>query len=99
PEANIEAALHVAHAITVHRAEKELDLVTVADDLKSSDDAGAAGIFDSELTSGVYYGYAVIDVPGLVSNLSGVPAKEWLSPQTSREMAAEVAARLVQLIA
>ena len=99
PEANIEAALHVAHAITVHRAEKELDLVTVADDLKTSGDAGAAGVFDSELTSGVYYGYAVIDVPGLVSNLSGVPAKEWLSPQVDRETAGEVAARLLQLIA
>ena len=99
PEANIEAALHVAHAITVHRAEKELDLVTVADDLKTSGDAGAAGVFDSELTSGVYYGYAVIDVPGLVSNLSGVPAKEWLSPQVDRETAGEVEARLLQLIA
>jgi CRISPR system Cascade subunit CasC len=99
PEANIEGALHVAHAITVHRAEKELDLVTVADDLKTSSDAGAAGVFDSELTSGVYYGYAVIDVPTLVSNLSGVPAKQWLSPQVDRETAAEVAARLVHLIA
>ena len=99
PEANIEAALHVAHAITVHRAEKELDLVTVADDLKTSGDAGAAGVSNSELTSGVYYGYAVIDVPGLVSNLSGVPAKEWLSPQVDRETAGEVAARLLQLIA
>ncbi len=99
PEANIEASLYVAHAITVHRAEKELDLVTVVDDLKSSEDAGAAGVFDSELTSGVYYGYAVIDVPGLVSNLAGVQAKEWLAPGADREAAAEVAARLVHLIA
>lgn len=99
PEANIEAALHVAHAITVHRAEKELDLVTVVDDLKTSDDAGAAGVFDAELTSGVYYGYAVIDVPSLVSNLTGVQSREWLSPGVDRESSAEVAARLVQLIA
>ncbi len=99
PEANIEAALHVAHAITVHRAEKELDFVTVADDLKASDDAGAAGVFDAELTSGVYYGYAVIDVPALVSNLTGVPANMWLAPGVERETSGEVAARLVHLIA
>ncbi len=99
PEANIEAALHVAHAITVHRAEKELDLVTVVDDLKTSADAGAAGVFDAELTSGVYYGYAVIDVPTLVSNLAGVPAKDWLSPEIDRTSSGEVGARLLHLIA
>jgi len=98
PEANIEAALHVAHAITVHRAEKELDLVTVVDDLTAGD-AGAAGVFDAELTSGVYYGYAVIDVPTLVSNLTGTQAKDWLSPSVNRDTASEVAARLIQLIA
>jgi CRISPR system Cascade subunit CasC len=99
PEANIEAALSVAHAITVHRAEKELDLVTVVDDLQSGRDAGAAGVFDAELTSGVYYGYAVIDVPTLVSNLSGVPSKEWLASGVRRGTAGEVAARLIHLIA
>lgn len=51
PEANVEAALHVAHAITVHQSEKELDFLTVVDDLKrASDDAGTAGIFEAELT-------------------------------------------------
>jgi CRISPR system Cascade subunit CasC len=99
PEANIEAALNVAHAITVHRAEKELDLVTVVDDLKTSDDAGAAGVFDTELTCGVYYGYAVIDVPTLVSNLAGVQARDWLAPGVDRGPASEVAGRLVHLIA
>ena len=50
PEANIDAAVHVAHAITVHKAEKELDYLTVVDDLKSEEDeAGVAGIFDAEL--------------------------------------------------
>src|SRR5262249_6048719 len=43
PEANIDAALHVAHAITVHKAEKELDFLTVVDDLRGpGDEAGAA---------------------------------------------------------
>jgi CRISPR system Cascade subunit CasC len=100
PEANIEAALSVAHAITVHRAEKELDFLTVVDDLKSSEDsAGSAGVFDSELTSGLYYGYAVIHVPTLVSNLAGVPAQEWLGRSVDRRLAGEVASRLIHLVA
>jgi CRISPR system Cascade subunit CasC len=52
-----------------------------------------------ELTSGLYYGYAVIDVPALVSNLTGTPAKEWLGPDADRRLAGEVASRLVFLIA
>lgn len=73
-EANRDAAIHVAHALSVHAIERELDFMTVVDDLKSQDDsadAGAAGVFDMELSSGVYYGYVVIDVPLLVSNLGG----------------------------
>jgi len=100
PEANTEAALHVAHAITVHQSERELDFLTVVDDLRqANDDASTAGIFESELTSGLYYGYAVIDVPTLVSNLTGAPAKEWLASNVDRELAAEVASRLLYLIA
>lgn len=100
PEANIEAALHVAHAITVHRAEKELDFLTVVDDLRgANDEAGAAGVFDAELTSGLYYGYAVIDVPTLVSNLTGTPARDWLRRDIDRRLAGEVASRLIHLIA
>jgi CRISPR system Cascade subunit CasC len=72
--ANTEAAIHVAHAFTVHEEESESDYFTVVDDLKDragGDDAGSAGIFEMELTSGLYYGYVVVDVPGLVANLGG----------------------------
>ena len=70
--ADRDAAVHVAHALTVHSLERELDFVTVVDDLKKAslgDDSGGAGMFDAELTSGVYYGYCVVDVPLLVSNV------------------------------
>ncbi len=74
PAANTEAAIHVAHALSVHGLERDLDFMTVVDDLKSihqGDDAGAAGIFDLELTSGLYYGYVVVDVALLIANLAG----------------------------
>ena len=72
PAANIDAAIHVAHAFTVHQEESESDYFSVVDDLQQDDeDAGAAHIGDMELTAGLFYGYVVVDVPGLVSNLTG----------------------------
>lgn len=73
PSANTDAPIHVAHAFTVHPLERELDFMAVVDDLKvrsEGDDSGAAGVFDMELSSGLYYGYTVVDVPLLVSNLN-----------------------------
>jgi CRISPR system Cascade subunit CasC len=70
-EANIDAAIHVAHAFTVHAEETESDYFTVVDDLRGAEtgESGTAGIFDTELTSGLFYGYVVVDVPSLVKNL------------------------------
>lgn len=69
PKANTDAAIHVAHAFTVHAEESESDYFTVVDDL--SPNAGTAGIFETELTSGLFYGYVVVDGPGLVANVGG----------------------------
>jgi CRISPR system Cascade subunit CasC len=72
PKANIDAPVHVAHAFTVHAAEAEDDYFTAVDDLKKEeDDSGADTIQETELTSGLYYGYAVIDLPGLIANCGG----------------------------
>ena len=98
PGANIEAAIHVAHAFTVHREESESDYFSVVDDLQRDDeDAGAAHIGDMELTAGLFYGYVVVDVPGLASNLTGCGAGDWLD--TDRELAAKVVQHLIHLIA
>lgn len=69
PDANTDAAIHVAHAFTVHREESETDYFTVVDDLESG--TGAGGIFDTELTAGLFYVYVVVDVPLLIANLGG----------------------------
>lgn len=100
-KANTDAAIHVAHAITVHEEQPELDYFTVVDDLRSRDedsDSGAAGVFDTELTSGLYYGYVVVDVPLLVSNLTGADRKDW-NGDVDRDLAARVLENLVWLIA
>ena len=88
-EANIDAAVHVAHAFTVHAEETESDYFTVVDDLQRvQDDVGADHIGEVELTSGLFYGYVVVDRPVLLDNLGGDAA-----------MAGEVVTRLVSLIA
>ncbi len=72
PEANIEAPIYVAHAFTVHRAETEGDYFTAVDDLKrDDDDSGADTIQETELTCGLFYGYVVVDMPGLIGNCGG----------------------------
>ena len=98
PGANIDAAVHVAHAFTVHTEESESDYFSVVDDLQGDDeDPGAAHIGDMELTAGLFYGYVVVDVPGLVSNLTGSDSADWQS--ADRELAATVVKHLVHLIA
>ena len=89
PEANLDAAVHVAHAFTVHEEESESDYFSVVDDLKRDDeDAGAAHINETELTAGLFYGYVVLDRGMLLRNLGG-----------DTDMAGAIAQRLVHLIA
>ena len=71
PKANIEAPVHVAHAFTVHAEEAESDYFIAADDLARDEDTGADTIQEAELTSGLFYGYVVVDIPGLLANLGG----------------------------
>ncbi len=86
-DANITAPIHVAHAFTVHAEEAESDYFTAVDDL-GGDDPGADTIQETELTSGLFYGYVVIDLPGLVANLGN-----------DTDLAGRVLFNLVHLIA
>lgn len=95
--ANIDAPIHVAHAFTTHAEETESDYFAVVDDLSGPADAGADHIGEVEINSGLYYGNVVIDVPGLVSNLTGTDQSKWT--EADRTLAAEVVAHLINLIA
>jgi CRISPR system Cascade subunit CasC len=86
--ANITAPVHVAHAFTVHGEESEADYFTAVDDLSLAE-TGADIIQETELTSGLFYGYVVVDLPVLVENLG--PA--------APDLAGPVLHNLVHLIA
>jgi CRISPR system Cascade subunit CasC len=92
--------VHVAHAFTVHAEESESDYFSAVDDLlQVGEDAelGSGHIGTTELTSGLYYGYVVVDVPLLVSNLTGCDVKAWA--EQDRGLAGDVVDRLIRLIA
>jgi CRISPR system Cascade subunit CasC len=86
PDANTDAAIHVAHAFTVHAEQSETDYFTVVDDLETG--TGAGGVFDTEINAGLFYSYVVVDVPALVANLG-----------SDRALAAKAVQHLVHLIA
>ena len=99
--ASRDASIYVAHAFTVHEAQVENDYFTVVDDLlHEAGEAGSAGIFDTELASGLYYGYLVVDVPQLVANLEGVHIKDWANiTAEQRALAGRVVQSLLHLVA
>lgn len=101
--ASREASVSVAHAFTVHQAQVENDYFTVVDDLmQEAGELGSAGIFDTELASGLYYGYVVVDVPQLVENLEGIAATDCFAngtPAERRALAGRVVQHLLHLIA
>ena len=99
--ASRDASVYVAHAFTVHEAQVENDYFTVVDDLlQEAGEMGSAGIFDTELASGLYYGYVVVDVPQLIANLEGESIKNWATlPGEKRELAGKVVQHLLHLIA
>lgn len=96
--ARVDAAVHVAHAFTTHAAQAETDWFTAVGDLeKDEQGAGAEHLNATELTSGLYYVYVVVDVPLLVSNIEGCERARWL--EADRTLTAKAVGHLLRLIA
>lgn len=66
--AQMDSSVSVAHAFTTHAESAETDYFTAVDTL-GGEDPGAALIQDTELTTGVFYLYAVLDMNQLRENL------------------------------
>lgn len=71
PEYNVEAAVQVAHAFTVHEALVEDDYFSAVDDLQKVGDSGAGHIGERGYGAGLFYQYIAIDRDLLVRNLGG----------------------------
>ncbi len=70
PAHNVEAAVQVAHAVTVHKAAVEDDYFSAVDDL-NRDDKGAGHIGERGFGAGLFYQYVCVDRELLDKNLGG----------------------------
>lgn len=82
----MDAAVHVAHAITIHSQHSEVDFFTAVDDLGGEQKDSVAHVGETEVNSPLLYGYYVIDWNQLVENLSGLDDAE----ATAKEMVARI---------
>ncbi len=72
PAYSVEAAVQVAHALTVHRVEVEDDYFSAVDDLNTGEeDRGAGHIGETEFGAGLFYLYICVNRDLLVENLGG----------------------------
>lgn len=87
---SIDGALAVAHAITTHAVDSDIDWFTAVDDLlDDAGEVGAAHLNTQEFSAGVFYRYASLNLRQLQENLGGA----------SRERALEIARHALHLLA
>ncbi|MCH9276190.1 type I-E CRISPR-associated protein Cas7/Cse4/CasC [Bifidobacterium amazonense] len=91
---NVDAAVQVAHAVSVHAVDSESDFFTAVDDIRresdDSGDSGAAMVGQIEFNAATYYRYANVDVNRLNDTLGDVNA-------TAKAVAAFVKAFLISM--
>ncbi|RLA38674.1 MAG: type I-E CRISPR-associated protein Cas7/Cse4/CasC [Gammaproteobacteria bacterium] len=87
---NVDGALAVAHAITTHSVDADIDWFTAVDDLIVDEgEMGAGHLNTQEFSSGVFYRYASLNIGQLQKNLG----------DCSRQKALEVARHFIHLFA
>lgn len=86
----IDGALAVAHVLTTHAVDSDIDWFTAVDDLVSdAGETGAGHLNTQEFSSGVFYRYASLNLWQLQENLGGAP----------RERALDIASHVAHLLA
>jgi len=70
PGRNTDGACQVAHPISTHKVDMEMDFFTAMDDLNPAEEAGAGMMGVVGFNSACYYRYAVIDRDQLARNLA-----------------------------
>ncbi|MEU3529294.1 type I-E CRISPR-associated protein Cas7/Cse4/CasC [Streptomyces sp. NPDC038707] len=66
---NVDAAVQVAHALSVHRVDNESDYYTAVDDENRDEETGAGMIGTVDFNSATLYRYAALGVHQLAANL------------------------------
>ena len=66
---NVDAACQVAHALSTHKVEMEMDYFTAVDDLLPDEESGSDMIGIVEFNSACFYRYSAVDLKKLRENL------------------------------
>lgn len=87
---SIDGALSLAHAITTHAVDADIDWFTAVDDLIADrGDTGSGHLDTQEFSAGVFYRYASVNLRQLQDNLGGA----------DRAQALQLASQLAHLLA
>lgn len=69
PTVNVDAAVQMAHAISVNTLQQEFDFFTAVDDLGGDDETGADHMGETGYNSSTYYRFATLDTKQLAENI------------------------------
>jgi len=92
----IDGALAVAHAITTHAVDADIDWFTAVDDLQA---LGSAHLGTQEFSSGVFYRYASLNLKQLQVNLGLLPDMKADETVDGRAKALDIAAHVLHMLA
>ncbi|WLQ37241.1 type I-E CRISPR-associated protein Cas7/Cse4/CasC [Streptomyces castrisilvae] len=73
--AGVDGAVQVAHALTTHETDVELDYFSAVDDITAhwGDQSGSGHMGHAEFSAGTFYRYATIDLRDLAANIGDNP--------------------------
>jgi CRISPR system Cascade subunit CasC len=92
----IDGAVSVAHSITTHAVDADIDWFAAVDDLVPH---GSAHLDTQEFSAGVFYRYASVNLKQLQMNLGLIPHMKAEETPESRKKALEISAHLLHLLA
>lgn len=74
-DAGVDGAVQVAHALTTHETDVELDYFSAVDDITSEwkDSSGSGHMGHAEFSAGTFYRYATVDLRDLAANIGDEP--------------------------
>ncbi|MER6548635.1 type I-E CRISPR-associated protein Cas7/Cse4/CasC [Streptomyces sp. NPDC001250] len=75
-DAGVDGAVQVAHALTTHETDVELDYFSAVDDVTAlwDDSSGSGHMGHAEFSAGTFYRYATLDLRDLNANIGDDPA-------------------------
>ncbi|MET9294393.1 type I-E CRISPR-associated protein Cas7/Cse4/CasC [Streptomyces sp. NPDC003077] len=75
-DAGVDGAVQVAHALTTHATDVELDYFSAVDDISQwwGDATGSGHMGHAEFSAGTFYRYATLDLRDLAANIGQEPA-------------------------